>query len=74
LGPKIVLLGKQSGALMQYLLLLTIFILSFGIFIEGIANPVFPIRFFSGENNHDWYGALPSLAAMSPWQPSVLQR
>ena len=54
IGPKINILAALVGSLMQYMLLLGVFIISFGIFTEAIANPAFPLGGNRAQGHRDW--------------------
>lgn len=56
LGPKILVLGDLTTALMQYLVLLVLFIVAFGIFMEALANPSFSLdnNPNGGLGSQDW--------------------
>jgi hypothetical protein len=57
LGPKVIILGNLVDSLMQYLVLLAVFIVAFGIFTEAMANPSFPLgggSYDAGRPQRDW--------------------
>ena len=54
LGPKVIILGELVGSLMQYMMLLGVFIISFGIFTEAIANQAFPLGGDRAQHGTDW--------------------
>jgi len=56
LGPKILVLGDLTTSLMQYLVLLALFIVAFGIFMEALANPTFTLDSNpnGGLGSQDW--------------------
>ena len=68
LGPKILVLGELTTSLMQYLVLLALFIVAFGIFMEALSNPSFSLN---NNPNGRWGGERDSLLGNQDWSRTL---